>query len=92
MHYLSANRDENVFADPERFDITRKDASKHVSFGSGGTHFCLGAQLARLEIRVMLEELYAALPELEVTGPPVRLRSSFLHGIKVLPCAAGTPR
>ena len=89
IHYLSANRDETVFAEPATFDIHRPDAAKHVAFGGGGTHFCLGAQLARLELRVMLEELYARVPNLQVTGPPSRLRSSFFHGIKSLPCTTG---
>lgn len=85
MHYLSANRDEEVFDRPDQFDVTRPDAG-HTAFGGGGVHFCLGAQLARLELRVMLEELYANVPGLAVTGPPDRLRSSFFHGIKRLPC------
>lgn len=88
IHYLSANRDESVFDSAAAFDINRDDAG-HAAFGGGGTHFCLGAQLARLEIRVMLEELYPRLPELTVVGEPDRLRSSFFHGIKRLPCAAG---
>lgn len=86
MHYLSANRDESVFADAAAFDVTREDAG-HAAFGGGGTHFCLGAQLAKLELRVMLEELYSRVPRLTVTGPPTRLRSSFFHGIKSLPCS-----
>jgi cytochrome P450 len=86
LHYLSANRDEAVFADAGRFDITREDAG-HAAFGGGGTHFCLGAQLAKLELRVMLEELYSRVPDLEVTAEPARLRSSFFHGIKSLPCS-----
>jgi cytochrome P450 len=90
MHYLSANRDETVFADPHRFDLGR-DSRAHVAFGGLGTHFCLGAQLARLEIRVMLDELYSRLPELCVTAPPVRLRSAFFHGVKSLPCSASLP-
>ncbi|OBG70491.1 MULTISPECIES: cytochrome P450 [unclassified Mycobacterium] len=88
MHYLSANRDEDVFERADRFDVTRPDAG-HAAFGGGGVHFCLGAQLARLELRVMLEELYGAVPGLSVVGPPDRLRSSFFHGIKRLPCATG---
>jgi cytochrome P450 len=88
MHYLSANRDEDVFDRPNDFDVTRVDAG-HAAFGGGGVHFCLGAQLARLELRVMLEELYPNVPGLAVTGPPDRLRSSFFHGIKRLPCATG---
>ncbi len=88
IHYLSANRDESTFEQPHAFDIHRKDAAKHVAFGGGGTHYCLGAQLAKLEMRVMLEELYTRVPNLEVTGAPARLRSSFFHGIKRLPCSA----
>ena len=89
IHYLSANRDEAVFDRPDEFDVTREDAG-HAAFGGGGTHFCLGAQLARLELRVLLEELYAGVPGLAVTGEPDRLRSSFFHGIKRLPCTTGT--
>ncbi len=88
MHYLSANRDEEVFERADEFDVTRTE-SGHAAFGGGGVHFCLGAQLARLELRVMLEELYPNVPGLTVTGPPDRLRSSFFHGIKRLPCAVG---
>jgi cytochrome P450 len=89
IHYLSANRDERAFEQPQEFDIRRADAAEHVAFGGGGTHYCLGAQLAKLEMRVMLEELYGRLPDLEVTGPPSRLRSSFFHAIKRLPCSSG---
>lgn len=88
MHYLSANRDGDVFDRAEEFDVTRTDAG-HAAFGGGGVHFCLGAQLARLELRVMLEELYPNVPGLKVTCEPDRLRSSFFHGIKRLPCSTG---
>ncbi|MCP9272983.1 cytochrome P450 [Mycolicibacterium arenosum] len=88
IHYLSANRDEDVFERADEFDVTREDAG-HAAFGGGGTHFCLGAQLARLELRVLLEELYPNVPGLAVTGAPDRLRSSFFHGIKRLPCTTG---
>ena len=84
IHYLSANRDEEVFDSPELFDITR-NPNPHVAFGGGGLHFCLGAQLARLEMRVMLEELFKRTAGLEITGEPARLRSAFFHGIKRLP-------
>ena len=87
MHYLSANRDERVFDEPHRFDVTRPAPLPHVAFGGGGSHFCLGAQLARLELRVLLEELLPR-AEIAVTGPPVRLRSAFFHGIKQLPATA----
>ena len=72
LHYLSANRDEEVFERADQFDVTRKDVG-HAAFGGGGTHFCLGAQLARLELRVLLEELYPRVPDLAVTGAPDRL-------------------
>jgi len=88
MHYLSANRDEEVFDKADEFDVTRADAG-HAAFGGGGVHFCLGAQLARLELKVMLEELYPNVPGLKVIGTPDRLRSSFFHGIKRLPCSTG---
>ena len=91
MHYLSANRDEDVFERADQFDITREDAG-HAAFGGGGTHFCLGAQLARLELNVLIEELYPNVPGLAVTGEPARLRSSFFHGIKRLPCSTGSAR
>lgn len=90
MHYLSANRDEEVFDRADEFDVTRNPSglgAGHAAFGGGGVHFCLGAQLARLELRVMLEELYPNVPGLNVTGEPDRLRSSFFHGIKRLPCS-----
>ena len=61
-------------------------------FGAGGPHFCLGANLARREIRVMFDEILTRLPDLEVTGPPDMLRSSFIHGIKRMPCAWKTVR
>jgi cytochrome P450 len=86
MHYLSANRDEAAFPGADRFDISRGELG-HTAFGGGGTHYCLGAQLAKLELRVMLEELYSRIPELTVTAAPTRLRSSFFHGIKSLPCS-----
>lgn len=92
LHYLSANRDEDVFAEPHRFDIRRDHsdrAATHAAFGGGGTHYCLGAQLAKLELRVMLEELYRRAPGLTVTAEPTRLRSAFFHGIKSLPCSTG---
>jgi cytochrome P450 len=88
MHYLSANRDDQVFEDPQRFDIGRAPGP-HVAFGGLGTHFCLGAQLAKLEIAVMLDELYTRAPNLETTDEPTRLRSAFFHGIKSLPGTTG---
>lgn len=81
--YISANRDEDHFEDPFRFDITR-DPNPHVAFGGGGPHFCLGAQLARMEIRVLFEELVRRAPRIEALGAPDRLRSNWISGIKHL--------
>jgi methyl-branched lipid omega-hydroxylase len=84
LFYAAANRDPEVFADPQRFDLTR-DPNPHVGFGSKGPHFCLGAHLARREIAVTFRLLFDLLPDLEVIGEPDRLRSSFVNGIKRLP-------
>jgi cholest-4-en-3-one 26-monooxygenase len=86
LWYISANRDEDVFEDPFRFDITRQP-NNHVAFGGGGPHFCLGAQLARLEIRMLFEEMAKRYPRIEALGTPDRLRSNFIGGIKHLPVA-----
>jgi cytochrome P450 len=86
MWYWSANRDEQVFEDPARFDIERENVNEMVGFGAGGGHFCLGANLARREIQVMLGEIFTGLPDLEITGPPDRLQSNFNNGIKRMPC------
>ncbi|MGK5170577.1 cytochrome P450 [Geodermatophilus sp. CPCC 205761] len=82
--YGSANRDPEVFRDPEVLDLAR-DPNPHVGFGSKGPHFCLGAHLARRELAVTFRALFDQLPDLEVTGEPDRLRSSFVNGIKRLP-------
>jgi cholest-4-en-3-one 26-monooxygenase len=82
--YASANRDEDHFEDPFRFDI-RRDPNPHIAFGGGGPHFCLGASLARMEIRVLLEEMSQRAPKITPLGPPDRLRSNFIGGIKHLP-------
>jgi len=83
--YSSANRDEDVFDDPYRFDVTR-NPNPHVGFGAPGPHFCLGAHLARRELMVMFRELFRRLPDIESTGEPDRLRSAFINGIKHLDC------
>jgi cholest-4-en-3-one 26-monooxygenase len=80
MWYPSANRDERVFDDPNRFDIQR-DPNDHLSFGHG-EHFCLGASLARLELRVMFEELLRGVSEIIPLAPVRRLRSNLINGIK----------
>jgi cholest-4-en-3-one 26-monooxygenase len=83
MYYGSANRDERAFRDAGRFDVGR-DPNPHLGFGIG-VHFCLGASLARMEMRVMFEELLRRLPDLELAAPPRRLRSNFINGIKSMP-------
>jgi cytochrome P450 len=85
LWYGSANRDEDVFAEPDRFDVTRTP-NEHVGFGGPGPHHCLGANLARREMRVMFREIATRLPDLEISGPPEYLRSNFIHGIKRMPC------
>ena len=82
--YASANYDDRKFPDPYRLDVGRTP-NKHVTFGLGGPHFCLGAHLAKLEVRIWLEEMVPHLSRLELAGEPVRLRSNFFNGIKRLP-------
>ena len=83
MNYLSANRDEDVFVDPYRFDVLR-DQNPHIGFGGPGPHFCLGAHLARREITVMFRELFRRLPDIHATSAPDVLEASFIHGVKHL--------
>jgi cytochrome P450 len=83
MVYTSANRDEEVFDDPQRFDV-RRDANPHLSFGIA-EHFCLGAHLARLEGKVFFEELLATFGAIELTGEPARVRSNLNNSLKRLP-------
>ena len=73
-----------MFDDPYRFDITR-DPNPHIAFGGGGPHFCLGANLARMEIRLLFQALVDRAPNIEQLGEPERLRSNFINGIKHLP-------
>ena len=87
MVYTSANRDEDVFDDPQAFDI-RRDPNPHLSFGIG-EHFCLGAHLARLEGRVFFEELLSTFPAIELNGDPVRTRSNLNNTLKRLPVRLG---
>jgi len=81
---ISGNFDEEQFADPLRFDIQRKP-NNHVTFGRGGPHFCLGAHLAKLETRVMFEELLPRLASIELTGPARRMHSNFTNAYKSMP-------
>ena len=89
MWHMSGNRDETIFEDPYAFDIDR-DPNLHlmqIAFGGGGPHFCLGANLARAEMKIMFEELLPVLPDMELNGEVARLRSNFINGIKHLPVA-----
>jgi cytochrome P450 len=83
MYYTSANRDEDVFADPQHLDVTRSP-NRHLSFGVA-EHFCVGAHLARLEAQVFLTELLATYPTIELAGQPVRLRSNLNNALRTLP-------
>jgi cholest-4-en-3-one 26-monooxygenase len=84
LYYASANRDEEVFADPHRFDVGRTP-NDHVTFGGGGVHYCLGASLAKAEIRATMRQLVERLPDIELAGPVNRLHSDFVNGIKTMP-------
>jgi cholest-4-en-3-one 26-monooxygenase len=84
--HISANRDETVFDRPQTFDITR-NPNPHMAFGAGGPHFCLGANLARMEIRVMFEHLLDRMPDLCLDGEVQRLQSQFIAGVKHIPVA-----
>ena len=84
LFYQAANRDPEVFADPDVFDLGR-NPNPHVGFGAHGPHFCLGAHLARREIGVAFRTIFDKLPDLEVCGEPERLKSSFVNGLKRLP-------
>jgi cholest-4-en-3-one 26-monooxygenase len=83
MWYVSSNRDETRYEDPDRFDVTRNP--EHQAFGAGGRHFCLGTALARLELRIMFEETLARYPAIELAGDPVFAESPFINQLKTLP-------
>ena len=87
--YISANRDPAMFPDPYTFDVTRTP-NDHVTFGPGGPHFCLGAHLARLETKILFQELIPRLDTIELTGPVERIRSNFVNGIKRMPVRVRT--
>jgi cytochrome P450 len=84
MWYISGNRDEDAFVDPNSFRIDREDARKHLSFGFG-IHRCLGNRLGEMQLRILWEEIMQRFPKIEVVGDPVYLKSSFIHGIRELP-------
>ncbi len=87
MWYVSSNRDETKYEDPDRFDVTRNP--EHQAFGAGGRHFCLGAALARLELRILIEETLARYPAMELAGEPAFVESAFLNQLKALPVRLG---
>jgi cytochrome P450 len=84
MFYPSGNWDTEVFDHPERFDLSR-NPNPHVGFGGGGVHFCLGAHVARAQLRAIFAELLAQLPDIQA-GDPAYVPSNFIHGIRSMPC------
>jgi cholest-4-en-3-one 26-monooxygenase len=84
LWYISANRDEKMFENPYDFRIERTP-NEHIAFGGKGPHFCLGANLARAELRAIFEEILTRMPDMELAGEPQRLRSNFINGIKHIP-------
>jgi cytochrome P450 len=84
MWYVSANRDEAVFAEPNAFRIERENAREHLAFGRG-VHFCMGSRIAEMQLRVLWEEILARFRAVEVVGAPVRVRSNFVKGYSRLP-------
>jgi len=84
IYYSSGNRDTSALPDPHVFDVTREE-NEHVAFGGGGPHFCLGANLARAEVRIVFDVIADRMPQIAPLGPPRMLRSNFLHAIKELP-------
>ncbi len=91
VYFGSGNRDEETFADADRFDVGRM-TNYHIAFGGGGPHFCLGAALGRLEIRVMYEELLKRFPDVDLVGPPERTPSNFIRGFTSMPVNVGRER
>ena len=85
MWYVSSNRDGSRFEDPDRFDVRRNP--EHQAFGAGGRHFCLGTALARLELRILLEETLRRYPKIRLAGEPVYVESLFINQLKTLPVA-----
>jgi cytochrome P450 len=84
VFYGSGNRDEDVFDDPDRFDVGRHP-NEHIAFGAGGPHLCLGMHVARIEITVMLRELLTRLTDLAPAGEPEALASNFIAGVRTMP-------
>ncbi|MGZ4182880.1 MAG: cytochrome P450 [Solirubrobacteraceae bacterium] len=84
LFYHSGNRDSDVFDDPWRFDVTR-NPNRHLGFGGGGPHYCLGASLARTQLRAVFGEMLRVMSDIEA-GEPELLRSAFIHGVKRMAC------
>ena len=84
LYYASANRDADAFVNPDRLDVARKP-NHHVAFGATGAHFCLGAQLARVEIDAILRQILSRMEDLELAGEPEWLASTFISGPKTMP-------
>jgi len=84
MWYVSSNRDEERFDDPDRFDV-RRSPNDHQAFGAGGRHFCLGTALARLELKVLLEETLARYPAMQLAGRPEHVEAQFVNQLRTLP-------
>ena len=86
LSYPAANRDPSVFPDPHRFDITRHNANRHLSFGSG-PHFCLGARLARYQLRALLREVFTRIPDIRPNGDLEMLKSIWFNAVIRMPVA-----
>jgi len=84
MWYVSSNRDEEKFDDPERFDV-RREPNEHQAFGAGGRHYCLGTALARLELTILLEETLKRFPRMEMAGTPEHVEAQFVNQLRTLP-------
>jgi cholest-4-en-3-one 26-monooxygenase len=87
MWYVSSNRDESRYEDPDRFDVERNP--EHQAFGAGGRHFCLGTALARLELKILFEETLKRYPEMELAGEPTYVVSPFINQLGTLPVKLG---
>jgi cytochrome P450 len=88
MWYVSSNREESLYEDPDRFDVTRNP--EHQAFGAGGRHFCLGTALARLELKILFEETLKRFPKIAIDGVPSYVESGFLNQMKTLPVRLGS--
>jgi cholest-4-en-3-one 26-monooxygenase len=87
LWYVSSNRDEDIYDDPDTFDLRRR--AEHQAFGAGGRHFCLGTALARLELRILIEETLKRYPQIEIDGDPAYVESPFVNQLKTLPVRLG---